>query len=199
MASLTDLDEALPDLIDAPAPVPTPTSNSDSDDESDYDEKNTQDSPSAEERVLKALSMKEEGNTYFKSSDYDKAARAYRRGVSGIKSLNLSNTGDEQVKSLLLTLNNNLAMVYSKLEKWSMVRSVTTNALAVDSTSVKALYRRGMAHKNLKNMEKVSESESGELNTPNRTAPHRTAPHRTAPHRTTPHRTAPHRTAPQHY
>jgi len=189
MASLTDLDEALPDLIDAPAPVPTPTSNSDSDDESDYDETNTQASPSAEERVLKALSMKEEGNTYFKSSDYDKAARAYRRGVSGIKSLNLSNTGDEQVKSLLLTLNNNLAMVYSKLEKWSMVRSVTTNALAVDSTSVKALYRRGMAHKNLKNMEKVRESESGELNTPNRTAPHRTAPHRTAPHRTTPHRT----------
>jgi len=133
-------------------------SSSDSDDESDLEGApgaNGANGANGEERLSKALMLKEDGNALFKTQSYEKASRAYRRGITQIKSLNAANTGDPQVKATLLTLNNNLAMVYAKLGKWVMVRSVCNNALSVDGSSVKALYRRGLAWKNQGNSEKA--------------------------------------------
>jgi len=101
------------------------------------------------ELILKAVSHKEDGNTFFKSGDLNRASREYRKGTSVIKGLNKKNTGDEQIKSLLLSLQTNLSMVCFKQDKPKLSRDVASKALSVDSTNVKALYRRAVAHRKL--------------------------------------------------
>jgi tetratricopeptide (TPR) repeat protein len=100
--------------------------------------------------LIKAAACKEEGNKYFtEEKDYEKASRAYRKGVNAIKNLNTANTGDEQVKSLLLVLQTNLSMVQFKLSKYSQSKSIASKALDIDPHHVKALYRRAVAHRKL--------------------------------------------------
>ena len=100
--------------------------------------------------LIKAATCKEEGNKYFtEEKDYEKASRAYRKGVNAIKNLNAANTGDEQVKSLLLVLQTNLSMMQFKLCKYSQSKSIASKALEIDPHHVKALYRRAVAHRKL--------------------------------------------------
>jgi len=101
--------------------------------------------------IAKALTLKEEGNKHFKSGKLDRAGRSYRRGTSTLKPLNngqMENV-DDQVKSLLLSLQMNLSLVCLKQGKAKMSRDVASKALEIDGTNVKALYRRGVAHRKL--------------------------------------------------
>jgi tetratricopeptide (TPR) repeat protein len=110
------------------------------------------DSPTEDPEVLltKASICKDEGNKYFtEEKDFESASRAYRRGVNAIKKLNRANTGDEQVKVLLLSLQTNLSMMQFKLEKYSQSQAVATKALEIDPHYVKALYRRAAARRKL--------------------------------------------------
>ncbi len=118
------------------------------DDESDEGKDSTQ-------LLSKAAILKEEGNAYFKSDDLVKAYRSYRKGVTLIKSLNEQNTGDEQLKALLVTMQTNLSMVCFKQDKPKMSIEVATRALAIDSTNVKALFRRATAHRKLGDTDKA--------------------------------------------
>lgn len=100
--------------------------------------------------LIKAQTLKEEGNEYFtKEKDYEKASRSYRRGVNAIKGLNKANSGDDQVKALLLSLQTNLSMMSFKLQKYKQSETVATNALAIDPKHVKSLYRRAAARRKL--------------------------------------------------
>ena len=101
----------------------------------------------ADDLLLQAMSHKEDGNAHFKSGDYTAATRSYRRGTNTLKNLNNNNTGDDQVKQLLITLQTNLSMVCYKQSKHKMSRDVATKAIEIESTNVKALYRRAMAHR----------------------------------------------------
>lgn len=99
--------------------------------------------------LIKANSLKEEGNSFFKEKEFEKASRAYRRGVNALKPLNKGNTGDEQVKTLLVSLQTNLSMMCLKLGKAKQSAQVATSALEIDANNVKALYRRAVAHRQL--------------------------------------------------
>ena len=117
----------------------------DKDDAPTDDTKNDDTSP--EIKLMQALAHKEEGNAQFKEGDYTAATRSYRRGTNALKNLNTNNTGDDQVKQLLITLQTNLSMVCYKQEKHKMSRDVATKAIEIESTNVKALYRRAVAHR----------------------------------------------------
>jgi len=107
--------------------------------------------------LIKAAALKEEGNNYFiKEKDFEKASRSYRKGVNAIKKLNVANTGDEQVKALLLSLNTNLSMMFSKLGKHRQSKDVANKALEIDPMYVKARYRRAIAHRKLGNTEEAT-------------------------------------------
>ena len=105
------------------------------------------------EAVLQAVTHKTEGNSHFQNGELNHAARSYRKGTSLLKPLNQSNTGDAQVKALLLTLQTNLSMVCYKQDKHDQAVKVATCALQVDDQNVKALYRRAVACRKLGNLE----------------------------------------------
>lgn len=109
------------------------------------------DTPPADptEAILQAMTEKEEGNAAFKAGDYTRAVRSYRKGTTVLKPFNKSNTGDDQVKSLLVTLQTNLSMVCYKQDKHKMSRDVASKALEIDPANVKALYRRAVALRKL--------------------------------------------------
>jgi len=98
---------------------------------------------------LKALSHKESGNTFFSSSNLIEASRNYRKGISLLKPYNQANSGDEQIKSLLATMNTNLSMVCYKQQKYKLAKDAASKSLEIDNTNVKALYRRALALKSL--------------------------------------------------
>jgi tetratricopeptide (TPR) repeat protein len=132
----------------------TSSTGSDDDDDDDVvmDEDDDDKSPKEDPEILliKASTCKEEGNKYFiEEKDFEKASRAYRKGVNAIKGLNKTNSGDEQVKTLLLSLHTNLSMMQFKLGKYSQAQSVATKALEIDDQNVKALYRRATARRKL--------------------------------------------------
>jgi len=129
----------------------------DSDDESD-DEVKSVSTAAAEKKIVKALGLKEEGNAFFKEKEYDKAIRSYRRGTVSLKGLNNSNTGDDQVKTLLLGLQNNMAMIYAKQEKYKQALDVTKKALEVDSENLKALFRKGQMQRLLGDYDAAKET-----------------------------------------
>ena len=113
----------------------------------DADEDPASKDATPEELVIQAMSHKEDGNSQFKAGDYDSSARSYRKGTNLLKKLNEGNTGDEQVKQLLITLQTNLSMVCYRQKKHKLSRDVASKALEVDSNNVKALYRRAVAHR----------------------------------------------------
>ena len=114
-------------------------------DEASPDEENNTEPVDPNEALLQALNHKDEGNNHFKSGDLISAARSYRHGTTLLKNLNQNNTGDDQVKQLIISLQTNLSMVCFKQNKHKMSRDVAAKALEVDSKNVKALYRRAVA------------------------------------------------------
>lgn len=152
--------EVLPETgaIDATQPEDTAardTDDKDSDDtlsidssESDVDFSPDKDTT---EVIIRASTLKEEGNEHFKSGELEKAMRAYRKGTNVLKPLNKNNTGDDQVKALYISLQTNLSMVCYKQNKTKLSLDVASQALKVDPSNVKALYRRAMAHRKLGN------------------------------------------------
>lgn len=105
--------------------------------------------------LIKANALKEEGNNFFKEQDYEKASRSYRRGTNALKPLNRGNTGDDQVKALLVTLQTNLSMMCLKMGKAKQSVQVATAALEIDKNNVKALYRRAVAHRQLGDLDRA--------------------------------------------
>ena len=110
--------------------------------------------------LTKALTLKEEGNTQFKTKQYTQASRTYKKAINLIKHLHNgilnSTSNDEQVTSLLLSLQSNLSMVYYKLENYTQSSSIATYVITkIDGENSKAYYRRGLCHYQLKNLTKA--------------------------------------------
>lgn len=143
-----DAGSSLPDLENAGDGDDEIEDGSTDDDDDDEEDKDT---PPADPTVaiVEAMTQKEEGNAAFKEGDFTAAVRSYRKGTTLLKPFNKNNTGDEQVKSLLLTLQTNLSMVCFKQDKHKMSRDVASKALEIDPINVKALYRRAVAYRKL--------------------------------------------------
>jgi len=105
--------------------------------------------------VINATTLKEQGNAFFKDGDLVRASRSYKKGVSILKPINKENTGDDQVKSLIVTLSNNLSMVCLKQGKPKLSMDVAAKAIEIDESNAKAYYRRAMAHKKLGNFKEA--------------------------------------------
>ena len=104
--------------------------------------------------LTEALTFKEKGNEQFKNKEYTKASRSYKKGINQIKHLhsppsntNTNTNNDEQITSLLISLQSNLCMVYYKLENFIKTKEVADNILKnLDKQNSKALYRRGLSN-----------------------------------------------------
>lgn len=111
------------------------------------------DADGVEMLLIDAVLLKDEGNNYFKSEKLDEAARAYRHGVNKIKRLNNENTGNDQIKALLVTLMTNLSLVHYKQKKYKSSVELAGKALHIDHSNVKTLYRRALARKKIGDMD----------------------------------------------
>ena len=151
--------ETEPDSDDESIPEVASPTNSDSENTSNDDPALPTFTPEhLEAKLATAIGLKEQGNALFAQGEntYDKAIRAYRSGINTLKPFNLSNSGDEQTKVLLVSLQNNMAMVLGKQKKWKNVKEITSSALKIDETNVKSYFRRAVANKEMKDFTSAS-------------------------------------------
>ena len=103
------------------------------------------------ELVSTAADFKETGNDYYKNGDLVRASRSYKKGVSILKPLQAdeNHAQDDRIKSLMVTLSNNLSMLCLQHGKPKLSVDVAAKAIAVDDTNAKSYYRRAMGYKKL--------------------------------------------------
>jgi peptidyl-prolyl isomerase D len=104
--------------------------------------------------ILKTI--KDSGNYFFKTGDYVKSARKYKKITRYYNFFKDQTTDDDEKKSLddfqLVNLTN-LAATELKLKQFDDVTHSCNAAIKLDSKNSKAYYRRGVAHVELKNYE----------------------------------------------
>ncbi len=83
-------------------------------------------------------SLKEQGNEFFRNSNFPAAIEVYSRGIELCV-----DESDMAQKSVLLT---NRATCYFHTQEWDRSIADATSSLAIDPQYWKALYRRGVAH-----------------------------------------------------
>jgi len=134
------------------------------------------------ESYKEALRLKEEGNEVFKNGDLKLALRSYSRmlihlGMKATFSMSSLGIGggvinrteekddDDPLKKLrkdadLLrkTCFNNISAVYGKMGDWAKSLEKAQKVLEMDDKNQKALFRSGVAYRNIKEYEKAKES-----------------------------------------
>ncbi|XP_022893194.1 peptidyl-prolyl cis-trans isomerase FKBP62-like [Olea europaea var. sylvestris] len=116
--------------------------------EKEYWDMNTQ------EKIEAAGKKKEKGNALFKACKYFKASKTYERAVKYVEyETNFSEEEKKQAKVLKVSCNLNNAACKLKLNDYKQAEKLCTKVLEVQSTNVKALYRRAQAHINMDNLD----------------------------------------------
>ncbi|KAL2917942.1 hypothetical protein HK105_202356 [Polyrhizophydium stewartii] len=92
-------------------------------------------------RIEEALVEKEKGNEYFKRKDFKKAVACYT------KSFKLN---PDDVTPVV-----NRALAYLKMKRWTEAESDCTHGLSMQPKNVKALWRRGIARRELGKLEEA--------------------------------------------
>ncbi|XP_071463271.1 protein unc-45 homolog B isoform X3 [Marmota flaviventris] len=87
---------------------------------------------------VEAAQLKEEGNRHFQSQDYKAATKSYSQALKLTKD-----------KSLLATLYRNRAACGLKMESYVQAASDASRAIDINSSDIKALYRRCQALEHL--------------------------------------------------
>uniref|UniRef100_A0A8C6N6D5 Protein unc-45 homolog B n=1 Tax=Melopsittacus undulatus TaxID=13146 RepID=A0A8C6N6D5_MELUD len=80
------------------------------------------------------IQLKEEGNKYFQANDYEKAAQSYTQAIKLNKD-----------KALQAVLYRNRAACFLKKEEYAKAASDASRAIDINSSDIKALYRRSQA------------------------------------------------------
>ena len=93
-----------------------------------------------------ATQLKNDGNDQVRSGDYTGAIETFKKAITNLEGCA---TPDDSVYSLLQSLRLNTALCYLKLEDYRNVIDVCDPVLVRDPKSVKALYRRGVAKREL--------------------------------------------------
>jgi tetratricopeptide (TPR) repeat protein len=111
-----------------------------------FDEAKTRMSGQNSYMVSGATLLKNEGNDQVRAGDYSAAIETFQKGISNLETCT---TPDEPVITLLQSLRLNTALCYLKLEDFHNVIATCDTVLNRDPRSVKALYRRGVAKREL--------------------------------------------------
>ncbi|XP_065587871.1 protein unc-45 homolog B isoform X2 [Cyrtonyx montezumae] len=80
------------------------------------------------------IQLKEEGNKYFQASDYERAAQSYTQAMKLNKD-----------RALQAVLYRNRAACFLKREEYAKAASDASRAIDINSSDIKALYRRSQA------------------------------------------------------
>ncbi len=108
------------------------------------------------DRMRLVVKNKEEGTELFKGGNIRPAAARYQKALTHCaKFFDLSADDEKEIAALKLSLYLNLASCYLKLENWEQVLRNCNDALAIDTKSVKALFRRSSYYEHLKDYEKA--------------------------------------------
>ncbi|XP_028790519.1 peptidyl-prolyl cis-trans isomerase FKBP62 isoform X1 [Neltuma alba] len=100
-----------------------------------------------QEKIEGAVKKKEEGNVLFKSGKYAKAAKRYEKAAKYIEyDSSFSEEEKKQAKALKVACNLNNAACKLKLKNYKEAERLCTKVLDLESSNVKALYRRAQAY-----------------------------------------------------
>ncbi|KAL3850441.1 hypothetical protein ACJIZ3_012323 [Penstemon smallii] len=107
-----------------------------------------------EEKIEAAGKKKEEGNALFKAGKYVRASKRYEKAAKYIEyDTSFSEDEKKQSKALKVTCNLNNAACKLKLKDYKQAEKLCTKVLELESTNVKALYRRSQAYMNLADLD----------------------------------------------
>ncbi|KAG8371693.1 hypothetical protein BUALT_Bualt13G0114800 [Buddleja alternifolia] len=107
-----------------------------------------------EEKIEAAGKKKEEGNALFKAGKYVRASKRYEKAAKYIEyDTSFSEEEKKQSKALKISCNLNNAACKLKLKDYKQAEKLCTKVLELESTNVKALYRRSQAYMNLADLE----------------------------------------------
>ncbi|XP_020371994.2 peptidyl-prolyl cis-trans isomerase FKBP5-like [Rhincodon typus] len=99
-----------------------------------------------QEKLERAVLVKEKGTLYFKAGKYKQAQIQYRKIVAWLEQeYCLTQDESRRAKALILAAHLNVAMCHLKLNKYLKAVESCDRALEIDRTNEKALYRRGEA------------------------------------------------------
>lgn len=117
-------------------------------------EKESWDLKSNTEKIEAAAKKKDEGNVWFKMGKYAKASKRYDKAAKYIE-YDSSFTEDEkkQSKALKINIKLNNAACKLRLKEYKEAEKLCTKVLELESTNVKALYRRAQAYIELVDLE----------------------------------------------
>ncbi|KAL0417989.1 UNVERIFIED_CONTAM: Peptidyl-prolyl cis-trans isomerase FKBP62 [Sesamum radiatum] len=106
------------------------------------------------EKIEAAGKKKEEGNVLFKAGKYIRASKRYEKAAKYIEyDTSFSEEEKKQSKALKVTCNLNDAACKLKLKDYKQAEKLCTKVLELESTNVKALYRRAQAYMNMTDLD----------------------------------------------
>ncbi|CAI9776600.1 unnamed protein product [Fraxinus pennsylvanica] len=107
-----------------------------------------------QEKIEAAGKKKEEGNVLFKAGKYVRASKRYEKAAKYIEyDTSFSEEEKKQSKALKITCNLNNAASKLKLKDYKQAEKLCTKVLELESTNVKALYRRAQAYTNMADLD----------------------------------------------
>ncbi|XP_027157508.1 peptidyl-prolyl cis-trans isomerase FKBP62-like [Coffea eugenioides] len=107
-----------------------------------------------QEKIEAAGKKKEEGNALFKAGKYARASKRYEKAAKYIEydtTFNEEEKKQSKVSKISCNLNN--AACKLKLKDYKQAEKLCSKVLELESSNVKALYRRGQAYMNLADLD----------------------------------------------
>jgi FK506-binding protein 4/5 len=107
-----------------------------------------------EEKIEAAGKKKEEGNALFKAGKYVRASKRYEKAAKYIEyDTSFSEEEKKRSRALKITCNLNNAACKLKLKDYKQAEKLCSKVLELESTNVKALYRRAQAYMNVSDLD----------------------------------------------
>merc|ERR1719385_265274 len=107
------------------------------------------------ERIDMGFKYKEDGNGLFKGQRFKGAITKYEKSLDWIDVDFSDDELSKKKQELTISVNNNMALIFSKKKDWSAATEHATKALDVEPNNVKALMRRGQAQMQNGNLEEA--------------------------------------------